>query len=73
MENDTAKILKDLPNNATVKFQQRLDEQLVAYAIGRLKEPYRVIVSGPDSYNNAAREYLEMSGVDSTWVTILSA
>ena len=73
MENDTAKILKDLPNNATVKFQQRLDEQLVADAIGRLKEPYRVIVSGPDSYNNAAREYLEISGVDSTWVTILSA
>ena len=64
-------ILKDVPNAQIVK--SRLSRHIIADAIGRLVHPYRVVVSGPDAFNNAARELLDEFGVDSKQVTLLSA
>lgn len=38
-----------------------------------LEDTYRIVVSSPDAYNNATREFLEELGIDSKFVTILSA
>ena len=65
-------ILKDEPTNIKT-MRSRLDKNLVEEAVGKLNCPYRVVVSGPDSYNNAARELLEECNVESKHVTILSA
>jgi len=65
-------ILNDAPANVKTMCS-RLDKNLVEEAVGRLDYPYRIIVSGPDSYNNAARELLEECNVESKHVTILSA
>ena len=75
-ENDEShnydEILKDVPNAKVLK-SQRLNEAIIANAIEKLKEPYRIIVSGPDTFNNAARIFLDSCEVDSTRVTMLSA
>eukprot|EP00956_Cyclotella_meneghiniana_P045749 scaffold382649_cov119-Cyclotella_meneghiniana.AAC.1 len=63
--------LKDIPN-ATVT-HTRLDKEIIASAIGRLESPFRIIVSGPNTYNNAAREFLQEIGVQSKCVTVLTA
>ena len=63
--------LRDVPNSTAMK--ARLSEEIVAGAVSRLERPYRVVVSGPDSYNDAARGYLDECGVDRKFVTILSA
>ena len=71
--NDTADyntILKDVPNAKTVK--SRLDNGIIAEAVKRLAQPYR-IVSGPDAFNNACRKLLDEHGVESKQVTLLSA
>lgn len=64
-------VLKDVPN-AQARYS-RLDKRLVADAVRRLDCPFRVVVSGPDSFNSAAREFLDDCGVESKQVTILSA
>ena len=74
-QTDTAQgygdILKDVPNAKTMK--SRLNQRIIANAIGKLVEPYRVVVSGPDAFNKAAREFLDNCGVESTRITMLSA
>lgn len=72
--NDTADyntILKDVPNAKTVK--SRLDNGIIAEAVKRLVQPYRIVVSGPDAFNNACRKLLDEHGVESKQVTLLSA
>jgi hypothetical protein len=64
-------ILKGVPN-ASIR-SSRLNKNVIADAVERLEGSYRIVVSGPDSYNNAARGFLEECGVDSKSVTILSA
>ena len=63
----------DVSNNITVIESQRLNTKIVTHALSKMIEPCRVIVSGPDSYNDAAREFLASSGVSSDQTTILSA
>ena len=63
--------LKDIPN-ATVT-HTRLDKGIIASAVDKLESPFRIIVSGPNTYNNAAREFLEENGVKSKCVTVLTA
>ena len=64
-------VLKNVPN-AQARYS-RLDKRLVADAVRRLDRPFRVVVSGPDSFNSAARDFLDDCGVESKQVTILSA
>mmetsp|Transcript_2308 Transcript_2308/g.3348 ORF Transcript_2308/g.3348 Transcript_2308/m.3348 type:complete len:503 (-) Transcript_2308:486-1994(-) len=64
--------LKDF-QNMSLKKPQRLNKGIVTDALERLVQPYRVIVSGPDSYNDAAREFLVECGVNASQMTILSA
>lgn len=64
--------LKDV-QNMSLKKPQRLDKRIVNDALDRLIQPYRVIVSGPDGYNDAAREFLAECGVNASQMTILSA
>ena len=63
--------LKNIPN-ATVT-HTRLDKGIIASAVDKLESPFRIIVSGPNTYNNAAREFLEENGVKSKCVTVLTA
>jgi hypothetical protein len=63
--------LKDVANAIILK--TRLNEDIVADAIGGMELPCRVIVSGPDTFNDAARRFLDACGVDSSHVTILAA
>ena len=76
-ENDSMNyhvLLKDLPN-AKVR-HSRITKDIVADAIERLDYPApqcRIVVSGPDSFNNAARGFLGDCGVGSKQITILSA
>ena len=58
--------------NASIR-SSRLNKDIIADAVERLGGSYRIVVSGPDSYNNAVRGFLEECGVDSKSVTILSA
>lgn len=68
---DCCDFLKDV-SNATVQ-KSRLNGRIVEDAVAKWVYPCRVIVSGPDAFNNAAREYLEECGVESKSITILSA
>ena len=53
--------------------RSRLSPELLAQSVGRMPPPCRVVVSGPDGFNGAAREMLsELLDVDEQ-VTILSA
>lgn len=66
-------ILRDLPN-AVCKRSQRLDRSIVAEALGRMVQPCRVVVSGPDTYNDAARRFLdECGGISPSQLTVLAA
>ena len=64
-------LLKDITNAKILT--TRLNEDIVANAIERMKLPCRVVVSGPDAFNDAARQFLEDCGVNSDMVTILAA
>jgi hypothetical protein len=64
-------LFKGIANAKIMK--TRLNEDLVADAIGRMPLPCRVVVSGPDAFNDAARRFLDDCGVDSSHVTILAA
>ena len=52
--------------------RSRLSPEIVAEAVGRMPRPCRVVVSGPNGFNSAAREMLA-SLVDEEEVTILAA
>ena len=71
--NDGGDIFKDVAN-AVVR-EKRLDATTVAEALQKLIPPYRIVISGPDSFNVAARNILleECEGVDSNQLTVLSA
>lgn len=64
-------LFKGIANAKIMK--TRLNKDLVADAIGRMPLPCRVVVSGPDAFNDAARRFLDDCGVDSSHVTILAA
>lgn len=67
--------LSDLKSlaNVTLMHGTRLSKSIVSNAIDKMTQPCRVVVSGPDQYNKAAREYLGGCGFDMDCVTILSA
>ena len=52
--------------------RSRLTAALVAEAVARMPQPCRVVVSGPDGFNAAARKMLS-SVMDDALVTVLSA
>ena len=64
-------LLKDITNAKILT--TRLNADIVANAIERMKLPCRVVVSGPGAFNDAARQFLEDCGVNSDMVTILAA
>lgn len=51
-------LLGDLPNATILPFQ-RLSKEIVADALQKMILPCKVVVSGPDAYNDAARTFLE--------------
>lgn len=62
---------KGLPN-ATVLRSQRVTQIIVTDAVSRMEQPCRVIVSGPNTFNDAVKLLL-LNVIDSDHVTILSA
>lgn len=65
-------ILADVPN-ASIMNSQRLNIDIVQNSLLRLEKPFRVVVSGPDTFNQAAREFLDECNVESGEITVLSA
>ena len=63
--------LQSLPNAQVLR--TRLTQELVSEAMSRMPVPCRVVVSGPSSFNAAARSMLSELAVDSDAVTILEA
>ena len=63
--------LQSLPNAQVLR--TRLTLELVSEAISRMPMPCRVVVSGPSSFNAAAREMLSELAVDNDSITILEA
>ena len=63
--------LQSLPNAQVVR--SRLTQALVSEAVARMPTPLRVVVSGPSSFNAAAREMLSELAVDNDSITILEA
>ena len=62
--------LQDVENATIVR--SRLNAGIVSSALDRMEAPCRVVVSGPDSFNSAARELLK-GVISNDNVTILSA
>jgi NAD(P)H-flavin reductase len=58
--------------NATV-LNSRLSKEMIEFELKSCSSPCRVVVSGPDSFNAAAREMLLQSGVTLEAITILTA
>ena len=63
--------LQSLPNAQVM--HTRLTLELVSEAMSRMPKPCRVIVSGPSSFNAAARQMLSELAVDNDSITILEA
>ena len=63
--------LQSLPNAQVLR--TRLTLGLVSEAMSRMPVPCRVVVSGPSSFNAAAREMLSELAVDNESITILEA
>ena len=63
--------LQSLPNAQVVR--TRLALPLVSEAMSRMPKPCRVVVSGPSSFNAAAREMLSELAVNTDSITILEA
>ena len=63
--------LQGLPNAQVLR--TRLTLELVSEAMSRMPMPCRVVVSGPSSFNAAARELLSELAVDNDSITILEA
>lgn len=51
----------------------RLNSEIVAQSLDRLPQPCRVVVSGPNEFNRAARTMLLEQQVDSNQITVLAA
>jgi len=68
---DPAAALAEVPN-ACVRVC-RLDADIVATAIEKMDYPFRVVVSGNDTFNGAAKGFLDELQVPSNYVTMLSA
>ena len=58
--------------NARLLPGRRLDLALVTEAVAQMPAPCRVVVSGPDGFNSAARAYLA-AALPAEQVTVLSA
>lgn len=67
---DALETLKDLANARIITSRSTAD--IVAHAVGQMARPCRVVVSGPDGFNSAARKILAPL-LDEEAVTILSA
>ena len=63
--------LQRLPNAQVLR--TRLTPELVSTAMSGMPLPCRVVVSGPSSFNAAAREMLSELAVDNDSITILEA
>jgi len=67
-------VLHDFPDNATLYHNRRLDGEIIGTALAQLVQPYRIVISGPDAYNTAARGILcDNYDVDPQQITVLSA
>ena len=64
-------VVEGVPN-ATVR-RCRLNSDIVAEAILRMEYPFRVVISGNDAFNAAAKGFLDKFGVPEEYVTMLSA
>ena len=70
----TSSLLQQLQQNDVIIHKYRLNKDIISKSIEKMVEPCRVLVSGPDSYNQAARELLdECDFPTSTHLTVLSA
>ena len=63
--------LQRVPNAQVLR--SRLTPELVSEAMSRMPMPCRVVVSGPSSFNAAARDMLSELAVDNDSITILEA
>lgn len=59
-------------SNVTV-MTSRLRLNIIEQAVKNMETPYRIVVSGPDSYNSAVKKFLDECFVDPGSVTLLSA
>ena len=64
-------MMKDVPNDTIIG--SRLNKNIISDAIGKMDYPFRVVVSGNDTFNIAAREFLGKLEVPTKYVTVLSA
>lgn len=64
-------IFSDLPNVVCV--ESRVSVDLLRDELAKLETPRRIVVSGPDTFNGAAKRMLEQLGVEAEAITILSA
>jgi len=65
--------LDKMKDNMDIRYQ-RLNKKMISGSLEKMIKPCRIVVSGPDSFNQAASEYLEECGVTlSSHVTILSS
>ena len=69
--NSATEMMKDVSNAAIIG--SRLNKNIVSDAIGKMDYPFRVVISGNDAFNTAAREFLGELEVPSKYVTVLSA
>lgn len=66
--------MEKLNENITIRRSERLDKKVVTASLEKLVEPSRVVLSGPDKYNQDVRQILEDCGFDvSKKLTVLSA
>ena len=59
-------------SNVTV-MTSRLRLNIIEQAVKNMETPYRIVVSGPGSYNSAVKKFLDECFVDPGSVTLLSA
>jgi len=57
----------------TSVLQSRLSTELLTKELSMMQSPFRIVVSGPESFNAAARSMLSAIGVDTDAITILEA
>uniref|UniRef100_A0A7S1BNI5 FAD-binding FR-type domain-containing protein n=1 Tax=Corethron hystrix TaxID=216773 RepID=A0A7S1BNI5_9STRA len=75
IQQDRVSILQELRKNmVNIHYSQRLNKDMIADSLGRMVQHCRVVLSGPDSYNQSVKKLLEECGLDtSTYLTVLSA
>ena len=62
----------DLTNASSI-IKGHLSVNILQAELKKLKEPLRVVITGPESFNGAVRSMLEQIGVGLDAITILSA